>query len=87
MAAAIGWIATALFASSYLFKRQTVLRRVQALGAAVWVVYGVVIHATPVVVANLATVGMALWSLYGRGARSRRAASAAPAGDVEIAAD
>lgn len=87
MAAAIGWIATALFASSYLFKRQAVLRKVQALGAAVWVVYGVVIHATPVVVANLVTVGMALWSLYGRGAGSRRAAPAATARDAEVAAD
>ncbi len=85
MAAAIGWIATALFASSYLFKRQTALRKVQALGAGVWVVYGVAIHALPVVVANLVTVGMALWSLYGRGAWRRRAAPAA--GDVEIAAD
>ncbi len=87
MAAAIGWIATALFASSYLFKRQAALRKAQALGAAVWVVYGVVIHATPVVVANLVTVGMALWSLYGRGALGRRAAPAAPASGVEIAAD
>ena len=65
MSAAIGWIATALFASSYLFKRQAALRKAQALGAGVWVVYGVVIHALPVVVANVATAGMALWSLYG----------------------
>jgi hypothetical protein len=83
MSAAIGWIATALFASSYLFKRQAALRKAQALGAGVWVVYGVVIHALPVVVANVATAGMALWSLYGRGARSRVAVPAEPAADVE----
>jgi CBS domain-containing protein len=47
--AAIGWIATALFASSYLFKRPAALRKVQALAAALWVVYGLVIHAAPVV--------------------------------------
>lgn len=83
MTAAIGWIATAVFASSYLFKRQAALRRAQALGAAVWVVYGVVIHALPVVVANVATGGMALWSLYGPGARSPQAAPPEPAVDVE----
>jgi hypothetical protein len=69
MIAAIGWIATALFASSYLFKRPAALRKVQALAAALWVVYGFVIHAAPVVVANLAVAGMALWSLLGPPAR------------------
>jgi hypothetical protein len=63
--AAIGWVATVLFAASYLFKRPAVLRKVQALAAALWVVYGAVIHAMPVVVANLAVAGMALWSLLG----------------------
>ena len=69
MTAAIGWVATVLFAASYLFKRPAALRKVQALAAALWVVYGAVIHAMPVVAANLAVAGMALWSLLGPAAR------------------
>ena len=41
----IGWVATAVFASSYLCKQQATLRRVQAAAAVLWVVYGVLIHA------------------------------------------
>lgn len=78
MTAAIGWIATAVFASSYLFKRQAALRRVQALGAGVWVIYGVVIHSMPVIVANLITAGMAAWSLLGPGARRPAAEAKQP---------
>jgi hypothetical protein len=72
----IGWVATALFAASYLFKRPSALRKVQALAAALWVCYGVVIHAMPVVVANLAVAGMALWSLLGPAARKPAPAGA-----------
>jgi hypothetical protein len=82
MTAAIGWIATALFAASYLFKRPATLRKVQVLAAGLWIVYGAIIHAAPVVAANVAVAGMALWSLYGRGARSPQAVPAEPAGDV-----
>ena len=49
----IGWLATAAFASSYLFKEPTALRRAQAFAALLWVAYGTIIHAPPVVVANL----------------------------------
>jgi hypothetical protein len=55
----IGWIATAVFASSYLWKRPETLRRVQALAAVLWVLYGLVIHAVPVIVANLIVAGVA----------------------------
>jgi hypothetical protein len=61
----IGWIATALFASSYLFKEPMTLRKVQAGAALLWVIYGLTIHALPVVVANVAVaavaVGSGLW--------------------------
>ena len=67
----IGWIATAVFASSYLFKHPLNLRRVQAAAALLWVIYGSVIHAFPLVVANLVVAGMAVCS--GRSWRSRRA--------------
>jgi hypothetical protein len=48
----IGWVATAVFASSYLYRQPAALRRVQAVGALLWIAYGVLIHALPVVVAN-----------------------------------
>ena len=66
----IGWVATAVFASSYLFKEPIALRRVQAGAAMLWVVYGAIIHAFPVVVANLVVAAMAAYSagprLWGR---------------------
>ena len=77
MTDAIGWAATALFAGSYFFKRPAALRRIQALGAALWMCYGAIIHAMPVVVANLIVGGLALWSSYGPSARKPVRAAAA----------
>jgi hypothetical protein len=67
----IGWAATALFASSYLCKRQVTLRRTQAAAAVLWVVYGLFIHAFPVVVANALVASVALYSSFRRPAESR----------------
>jgi hypothetical protein len=64
--AMIGWLATALFASSYMFRRPVVLRRIQAAAAFLWVIYGLTIDAVPVVVANLIVAGAALYSSYAR---------------------
>ncbi len=58
----IGWIATAIFAGSYRCKDPMMLRRVQALAACMWAVYGAVIGAAPVLVANLLVAGFAGWS-------------------------
>ncbi len=63
----IGWVATALFASSYFFKQPLILRKVQAGAALLWVVYGAIIHALPVVAANLVVASVAL----GSGLRNR----------------
>jgi len=60
----IGWIATAIFAGSYLCKDPMMLRRVQALAACLWAVYGAVIGAAPVLVANLLVAGFAGWSSF-----------------------
>ena len=60
--AGIGWVATAVFASSYLCREAAALRRVQAAAAVLWVVYGVLIQAAPVIVANLIVAGVALVS-------------------------
>jgi uncharacterized protein with PQ loop repeat len=54
----IGWTATAVFSSSYFFKHASTLRWIQAAAASLWVLYGVLIHSAPVVVANL-IVGIA----------------------------
>ena len=60
----IGWVATALFASSYFCKRAATLRLVQALAALVWIGYGIIIGAVPVVVANLIVAGVAAYSAW-----------------------
>ena len=62
--AMIGWLATAVFASSYLFRRPLMLRRIQAGAAFLWVIYGLAIGAMPVVVANLIVAGAALYSSF-----------------------
>jgi len=58
----IGWVATAIFASSYFWKDPATLRRVQALAALLWVAYGFLLHAPPVVVANLIVASVAVGS-------------------------
>ena len=58
----IGWVATATFASSYFFKEPATLRRVQAFAALLWIGYGVLIHAMPVIVANLVVAAVAVYS-------------------------
>lgn len=55
----VGWIATAVFVSSYFCTRPVTLRRVQMVGAGIWIVYGVIIHAIPVVAANVLVLGAA----------------------------
>ena len=62
----IGWVASAVFVSSYFCKQPATLRRVQGLAALMWVVYGAVIHALPVVAANLVVAGVAIWSSFAR---------------------
>jgi hypothetical protein len=58
----IGWIATAVFAVSYFCKTPKSLRLVQAAAALMWVTYGVLIHAMPVVVANVIVALAAVYS-------------------------
>ena len=67
----IGWVATAAFASSYFFKQPAALRKVQAAAALLWVVYGLLIHAFPVVVANLVVAVIAVFSSFAPARDSR----------------
>lgn len=65
----IGWVATAVFVSSYFFTRPDSLRRVQILGASLWIVYGVLLGAPPVVAANVLLIVAAAWTVYRAGLR------------------
>jgi hypothetical protein len=68
----IGWVATAIFAASYFCKRPAALRGVQAFAALLWIVYGAMIHAVPVIVANLIVAGVAVGSVFAPRFRSVR---------------
>jgi hypothetical protein len=57
----VGWVATAVFVASYFFRRAEILVRVQIAGAMLWVVYGVLMRAPPVIAANLLVAGAAMW--------------------------
>jgi len=58
----LGWAATAVFVASYFCARPAVLRAVQMLGAAMWVTYGAIIGAWPVMVANVLVFSAAAWT-------------------------
>jgi hypothetical protein len=59
----LGWIATAVFVASYFFSRPGLLRAVQMGGAALWVLYGFLIGAIPVIAANVLVLTAAAWTL------------------------
>lgn len=59
----LGWVATAVFVSSYFFTRPALLRAAQMIGACLWILYGTIIGAIPVVVANGLVFGAAAWTL------------------------
>ncbi len=64
----VGWIATAVFVASYFFSKPAALRGCQMLGAALWIAYGVLIAAKPVIASNVLVFAAAAWTL----ARTRR---------------
>ncbi len=68
MVEALGWAATAVFVASYFFTRAEALRRVQMVGAVMWVAYGFFIQSPPVVAANALVFSAAAWTA----ARARR---------------
>jgi hypothetical protein len=49
----LGWAATAVFVGSYFFAKPSLLRAMQMMGALLWIGYGVLINASPVIVANV----------------------------------
>ena len=59
----LGWAATAVFVASYFFQRAQAIKRVQMLGALMWTTYGVLIGASPVIVANVLVFAAAAWTM------------------------
>jgi Bacterial inner membrane protein len=71
----IGWLATAMFLASYSCKDQRKLRRVQAVAALLWVGYGAILHAVPIVVANILVAGVAVYSSLGASGERKQQSS------------
>jgi len=62
----VGWLATAVFMSSYFAKGPIVLRRIQGVAAVLWTTYGILIHSWPVIVANILVAGVAVATSFRR---------------------
>jgi hypothetical protein len=62
MTETLGWVATALFVGSYFAGGKQRLLAIQLFGALLWLVYGVLIRAAPVVVANVLVAGAAAFN-------------------------
>ena len=62
----LGWTATGVFAGSYFFARPSWLRAMQMFGALLWVTYGLLINALPVIVANVLVFSAAAWTAMRR---------------------
>jgi hypothetical protein len=60
----IGWLATTIFAVSYFVRNPVTMRWVQAAAALCWMTYGILLHARPVIVANLIVAGLAVYSSF-----------------------
>jgi hypothetical protein len=67
----LGWTATAIFVGSYFFTRPSLLRAAQMLGALLWLTYGVLIKASPVIVANVLVFSAAAWTTFRKDSISR----------------
>jgi hypothetical protein len=65
---ALGWTATSVFVASYFLASPRAVRRTQMAGALIWLTYGLLIDARPVIVANVLVAGAAAWSLVRPGA-------------------
>ena len=66
--ALLGWGATGVFVASYFCPRPALLRGVQMFGALLWIVYGVLISASPVIVANVLVFAAAAWTAFRKSA-------------------
>lgn len=76
IADAVGWMATSVFVASYFFSKPAMLRGLQMLGSVLWMIFGVLIASTPVIVSNVLVFAAAAWTLVRDWAASRSASSA-----------
>jgi hypothetical protein len=60
----LGWTATGVFVASYFAARPSLLRAIQMFGALLWVTYGLLIGASPVIVANVLVFAAAAWTTF-----------------------
>jgi hypothetical protein len=74
----LGWVATAVFVGSYFFVRPAALRAVQMAGATLWILYGFLIDATPVIAANALVFAAAAWTFFTRNTNPVAAPASAP---------
>jgi hypothetical protein len=58
----LGWTATLVFVGSYFLGQPTRLRYAQMAGASLWIGYGCLIHAWPVIIANVLVLSAATWT-------------------------
>jgi Bacterial inner membrane protein len=70
MTETLGWIATTVFVASYFFGRPALLRAAQMAGAVLWILYGILIGAMPVIAANVLVFSAAAWTLMRRPEKS-----------------
>jgi hypothetical protein len=59
----LGWLATAVFAGSYFVRGRQRMLAIQMAGALLWVGYGLLVGAAPVIVANGIVLSAAVYSL------------------------
>ena len=60
----LGFLATLLVVASFLFQNIVLIRGVNALGAAVWIAYGVLIGSLPVVALNAVVICIQLVQMF-----------------------
>ena len=87
LADAIGWTATAVFTASYLTRRQSTLRRVQMSGACLWLTYGLVTQAAPVIGSNILVLGAAVWAEHRHRRDQRATGTPVPANRATVGAE
>lgn len=69
----LGWTATAVFSSAYFFKQPSFLRKIQAIAALLWVIYGITIGSAPVAVANTIVCVAAIFTAFRTGSTEKGA--------------
>jgi hypothetical protein len=67
----VGWAATVVFCASYFLKRPGALRGMQTFGAGLWLLYGILLGAPPVIVANILVMLAAGWTAVWQTRRTR----------------